>query len=97
MKKVRPFGWVIIAINAYFIANFFKDYDSNADATANGIGVIVLFSFLAIVNSVLYVLFRVTAKKQRECPACGKQIKTGITVCPFCNFDFFKSAGGLRE
>ena len=92
MKGIRPFGWVIIILNIYFFFNFFKDYDPSAGDTANGVGIIVFFFMMAIINTVLYILFRVTAKKKRLCPACGNTIAVGITVCPFCNLDFFKNA-----
>ena len=97
MKDIRPFGWVIIAINAYIIISFFADYDVNADDTANGIGIMVIIFFLAILNTFLYVLYRVTGTKKRECPACGKNVAKGLTVCPPCNFDFMKAAKGPTE
>jgi len=40
----------------------------------------------------LYVLYRVTGTKKRECPACGQNVKKGLTVCPSCSYDFFKNA-----
>ncbi len=64
MRKIRPFGWVIIVVNLYFIINFFSDYEVNGDPTSNGIGVMVLMLWLAILNVVLYVLYRVTARQQ---------------------------------
>ena len=64
MKKLRPFAWVIIAINLYFIGFFFKDYDVNADPTANGIGLMVLIFWLAMLNTVLYVIYRVTSGRK---------------------------------
>lgn len=97
MRGIRPFGWVIIVINAYIIISFFSGYDVNGDDTANGIGIIFTFFFLAILNTVLYVLYRVTGTKKRECPACGQTVKKGLTVCPSCNFDFMKAAKGSTE
>jgi hypothetical protein len=64
--RLRPFAWVIIAINVYFIVSFFMDYDPEGDATANGIGIMVLFFWLAIVNVVLYVIYRITAGRKSE-------------------------------
>jgi len=29
MRDIRPFGWVIIAINAYILISFFAGYDVN--------------------------------------------------------------------
>ena len=75
MRDIRPFGWVIIAINAYILISFFAGYDVNGDDTANGIGIMV------------------PGTKKRECHACGKNVKKGLTVCPSCNFDFAKAAG----
>ena len=92
MRDIRPFGWVIIAMNAYIIVSFFAGYDVNADDTANGIGIMVIIFFLAILNTFLYVLYRVTGTKKRECPACGQTVKKGLTVCPSCSYDFFKNA-----
>jgi hypothetical protein len=93
MRDIRPFGWVIIVINAYIFISFFSSYDVNADDTSNGIGIVVLIFFLALLNTFLYVLYRVTATKKRECPACGQNVKKGLTICPSCNFDFAKAAG----
>ncbi len=97
MKDIRPFGWVIIAINAYILISFFSGYDVNGDDTANGIAIMVIFFFLAILNTFLYVLYRVTGTKKRSCPACGQTVKKGLTVCPLCNFDFMKAATGSTE
>lgn len=66
MRKLRPFAWVIIAINAYFVGFFFWDYDVNADPTSNGIGLMVLIFWLAMLNTVLYVIFRVTSGKKNQ-------------------------------
>lgn len=93
MRDIRPFGWVIIAINAYILISFFAGYDVNGDDTANGLAIMVILFFLAILNTFLYVLYRVTGTKKRECPACGKNVKKGLTVCPSCAFDFVKAAG----
>ena len=97
MRDIRPFGWVIIAINAYIIISFFSGYDVNGDDTANGIAIMVTFFFLAVLNVFLYVLYRVTGTKKRLCPACGQTVKKGLTVCPSCNFDFMKAASGSPE
>ena len=40
------------------------DYDPNGDSTANGIGIMVLFLWLAILNVVLYVIYRITAGRK---------------------------------
>jgi hypothetical protein len=94
MKDIRPFGWVIIALNAYFVFVFFKDYDITASDTANGLGLMILVFWLAIMNTFLYVLYRITGGKKRECPACGSKVKVGIINCSKCGFDFMKAASG---
>ena len=64
MKKLRPFAWVIITLNLYFVVSFFWNYDVNADDTANGIGIMVLFFWLAMLNTVMYVIFRITSGRK---------------------------------
>jgi hypothetical protein len=94
MKNIRPFGWVIIALNAYFFISFFMGLDGTESDTALGIGFMFLVFWLAILNTFLYVLYRITGGKKRDCPACGVGVKKGLTVCPSCNYDFRKAAGG---
>ena len=97
MKSIRPFGWVIIALNVYFLYAFFSDVDATDSDTALGLGFIFLMFWLAIMNVVLYVIYRITGTKKRECPACGKNVAKGLTVCPSCNFDFMKAAKGSTQ
>jgi uncharacterized membrane protein len=66
--RLRPFAWFIIVANAYFIISFFSDYDVNGDSTANGIGIMVLVFWLAIMNTFLYVIFRITARRRNDAP-----------------------------
>ena len=94
MKSIRPFGWVIIALKIYFLYAFFSGGDGTESDTALGLGFMFLMFWLAIMNVVLYVIYRVTGGKKRECPACGQNVKKGLTVCPSCNFDFMKAAKG---
>ena len=98
MRNIRLFGWIIIAINAYYLYAFSKGVvelseDGGGDA-AVGIYTFMSLIIWAVINVVLYVLYRVTGGKKRECPACGKNVKKGLTVCPTCNFDFSKAASG---
>ena len=97
MKNIRPFGWVIIALNAYFFISFFMNVDPTDSDTALGLGFIFLIFWLAIMNTFLYVLYRITGGKKRDCPACGVGVKKGITICPSCNFDFMKAAAGETQ
>jgi hypothetical protein len=94
MKNIRPFGWVIIALNVYFLYVFFSNVDGTESDAALGLGFMFLMFWLAIMNVVLYVIYRVTGGKKRDCPACGIGVKKGLTICPSCNFDFVKAAGG---
>ena len=94
MKSLRPFAWVIIALNAYFLISFFMGIDGTESDTVVGLGFMVIIFWLAIINTFLYVLYRITGGKKRDCPACGIGVKKGITVCPSCNYDFMKAAGG---
>jgi hypothetical protein len=101
LKNIRPFGWVIIAINVYFFYALSKGvydigYEGGGD-TAVGIYVFMSLIVWAVVNVVLYVLYRVTGGKKRDCPACGIGVKKGLTVCPSCSFDFAKAAGKTLE
>jgi hypothetical protein len=97
MKNIRPMGWLILAFNTYYLYAFSKGI---VDITAEGggdtaVGIYALLSLFvwAVLNIILYILFRVTAKKKRECPACGVKVPVGVTVCHKCSFDFKKQAG----
>ncbi len=97
MKNIRPMGWLIIAFNAYYLYAFSKGV---VEISAEGggdtaIGIYALFSLFvwAVINIILYILFKITAKKKRECPACGVKVPVGVTVCHKCSFDFKKQAG----
>lgn len=94
MKNIRPFGWVIIAINLFFVFNFFSSVDSNNSSTVTGLSFIFTFFVLVIIDIPLYILYRITAKKGRECPACGSKVPVGLTVCEKCLYDFRKQASG---
>ena len=101
MKGIRPFGWVIIAINGYFVYTFSKGVvELSADGSGDtAVGIYAFMSLIiwAVINVVFYVLYRVTGGKKRECPACGRNVKKGLTVCPSCSYDFFKNASVRPE
>ena len=97
MKNIRPFGWVIIAINLFFVFNFFSSVDPNDSSTVTGFSFIFSCFVLVIIDIPLYIIYRITAKKGRECPACGSKVPVGLTVCEKCLYDFRKQAtGGLQ-
>lgn len=96
MKNLRPFAWVIVIFNVYFLYAMSKGvFDLSKDGggdTAVGIYVFMSLIVWAVLNVILYVLFRVTSGKKRLCPACGKGVKKGLTICPTCSFDFLRNA-----
>jgi len=92
MNNIRPMGWVIIILNAYFFINFFISLEPNASDTVIGFSFMFLIFWLAILNTFLYVIYRITGGKQRQCPGCGNRVKKGLTVCPTCEFNFLKNA-----
>lgn len=94
MKDIRPFGWVIIGINALITINFFYGISGEENSTVIGLGFIFTLFILAIINIPLYIIYRITDKKKRQCPACGSKVPVGLTVCETCMFDFRKIAGG---
>ena len=91
MNNIRPMGWVIIVLNAYFFINFFVSLEPNESDTVIGFSFMFLIFWLAILNTFLYVIYRVTGSKQRQCPGCGNRVKKGLTVCPTCEFNFLKN------
>lgn len=97
MKDIRPFGWVIIGINALIVFNFFYGIGSESDSTVVGIAFIFTLFILAIINIPLYIIYRVTDKKKRSCPACGSKVPVGLTVCEKCLYDFRKAASGETQ
>ena len=94
MKNIRPLGWVIIAINVFFLVNFFASIDSTSSDTVIGFSFIFTLFMLTVINVPLYIIYRVTGNKKRECPACGNRVPVGLTVCEKCLFDFRKQASG---
>ena len=97
MKNVRPFGWVIIGINALILINFFSTVDNDSSDLAVGIGLMFTLFLMTVVSVPLYIIYRVTGKKGRVCPACGSNVPVGLTVCPKCLFDFRKITGDTKE
>ena len=86
--------FVIIGINAYMLISYFIDIDASDSDTSIGFGFIALMVVLTIINIPLYIVYKVIDKKaKRLCPACGVNVKVGLTICPMCKFDFAKSAG----
>jgi hypothetical protein len=98
MRKIRPLGWIIIIFNIWYLFQMSKSI-VELSAQPDGdlaVGLYAIFSILiwALINVVLYVIYRVTNRRQRRCPACDSTVKAGVTVCGKCDFDFMKRANG---
>jgi hypothetical protein len=51
-----------------------------------GVAAIALFGFVGFVF--LSIIWFMTRPKRRACPRCGDNVKSGVTVCSSCEFDF---------
>lgn len=64
-----------------------------AGATAGtGIGVLALWFIWFFGFIVLSLIWFMSRPKGRTCPACGEQVKKGLTACPSCSHDFAAAA-----
>ena len=105
MRKIRPFGWFIIAVNLLFawmlfggVGSVARDTDCGGESacetgTALGLGfasIFLLFIWM-VIDFILLVIFLVTNKKKRECPACATNMPVGTTTCSKCGFSFLNS------
>ena len=97
MNNVRPFGWVIIGINALLLINFFTAIDENMSDLSLVLGFFFTLFLMTVISIPLYIIYRITGKKGRVCPACGVKVPVGLTVCPKCLFDFRNMAGETKE
>lgn len=64
MRKLRPFAWLIIIVNIGLVYTLLSSLQKTSNAneqTGAFIGYLFLSGFL---NIILYVLFRVTAKRK---------------------------------
>jgi hypothetical protein len=59
-----------------------------------GIGVGIIVTLWAFVDVILGVIWLITNPKRRTCPACGNDVKKGLTACPKCGYDFAAAARG---
>ena len=66
MKNIRPFGWVIIALNAYLIIAYLTGLDLEAGDTVVGFSLIIFMFFLTILNVPLYILYKITGRKKNK-------------------------------
>jgi hypothetical protein len=69
-----------------------KDAQNACDAGAGiGVAVILFIGFIGFVF--LSLIWFMTGRGRRDCPACGRGVKRGKTVCPSCGHDFAAAAG----
>ena len=61
-------------------------------AIGAGIGLFLIVFLWVAANLILGIIWLVTNKKGRECPACGSKVKTGVTVCKKCGHNFAAAA-----
>lgn len=52
-----------------------------------GIGAFLIFAIWLLVFLILSLIWFMTRPK-RNCPRCGRSVKTGVTVCSGCGYDF---------
>jgi predicted nucleic acid-binding Zn ribbon protein len=100
----RIFTWVILAFNLLMLIWVISGIASNArncsgltgDALTNcqagnvgtGIGVGLLILLWALGDIILGVLWLVTRPRTRDCPVCGNGVRSGMTQCRTCGYDF---------
>lgn len=57
-------------------------------AIGAGIGTFMIIFLWMMVDVILLVIYLVTNKKARTCPACGRKVKVGLTSCAACGHSF---------
>lgn len=62
-------------------------------AIGGGIGLTLIAMVWFIGFIVLALIWLMSRPQRRLCPACGAQVRSGVTVCPSCSYDF---AGAAR-
>jgi hypothetical protein len=78
----------MIAFNVWAFLSFFGNVDSGDSDFVIGLSFFVYLIFVGVVNLILYVIYRISEKKVRNCPACNLKVKDGVTICGNCNFNF---------
>lgn len=70
----------------------YQDACEAGSAIGAGLGFIMILFLWALVDVILGVIWVVTNKNKRTCPACGHNVKKGLLGCPACGFDFAAAA-----
>lgn len=57
-------------------------------AVGAGIGIGIIIFLWAFVDIILGLIWLITNRGQRDCPACGRAVKKGKTSCEKCGHSF---------
>jgi hypothetical protein len=85
--------WVISAAasasgDATDCGSLSQDACNTARDVGTGIGVFILVFLWALGDVILGVVWLVTNRGHRTCPACGRGVKRGHVTCRGCGHDF---------
>ena len=72
-----------------------SDYSDACQAgqtIGTGIAIGIIIFLWALVDVILGVIWLVTNKTKRTCPACGHNVKKGLVACNGCGYDFAAAA-----
>ena len=91
--------WIIVGVasasdNCAGVDADYLDACQAGTAVGAGIGVGLIIVLWAMVDVILGVIWLVTGRNRRNCPACGRGAKQGITLCTGCGHDFARAARG---
>lgn len=101
----RLMTWVVLAFNALMLAIVIgvivggaratqcASLDQacrNAAAMGAGLDVVTTVVIWVVFDIILGVIWMVT--RGRECPACGRRVRRGVTICKSCDFDIAAAA-----
>lgn len=110
MPSWRPMTWIILVVQVLFVIwliagintvsqdtctdSEYADACQAGAAIGAGIGIGLIIFLWALVDVILGVIWLVTNKSKRTCPACGRNVKKGVLTCAGCGFDFAAAARG---
>lgn len=110
MRNWRAFTWVLIAFNVLMLVWLISGLAAPGgceglvgdelaacqagEAIGTGIGVGLIVTVWIVVGFMLGVIWLITGRNARKCPACGHRVKKGEVVCKKCGHDFRLAAGG---
>jgi len=60
--------------------------DASDTGTGIGVALIIILWFMGFV--VLSLIWFMTRPRHRECPACGSNVRKGVTTCKECGYDY---------